>query len=104
MRQTGRRGLIFRFKLLWSGHPTRVPSLPRKGRGLRVEVGVPEARGGSASLADCEWRGVQAGSGGIDGGAESAMYRGKDGLVRTSGRHCEFDPADADGDDGADLE
>src|SRR5260370_686336 len=67
------------------------------------------ARGGSASLC---WSSVatgagrfrQAGSGGVDGGAENAMGRGKDGLVWTSGRHGEFDPADADGDEGADLE
>ncbi len=32
------------------------------------------------------------------------MCRGKDGLVRTAGRHGEPDPTNADGDESADLE
>src|SRR6266404_2734734 len=83
----------------------RAPSI-HAPEGTRVACGGgrAEARGGSASLVGRQWRGVRAGSGGVDCGAENAMGCGKDGLVRTSGRHGEFDPADADGDEGTDLE
>src|SRR5215472_14596987 len=74
--------------------------------GTRVACGCGRAgtQGGWASLAGRQWRRVRAASSGVDSGAESTMGRGKGGFVRTSGRHSEFDPADANGDEGANLE
>jgi hypothetical protein len=44
------------------------------------------------------------GSGGVVGIAEGAMRRGKNRLVGTARRDGEFDAADADRNEGADLE
>jgi hypothetical protein len=44
------------------------------------------------------------GSSGVESAAEGMMRPGKDVLVGTAGRHGELDPADADGDEGTDLE
>src|SRR5260370_12912703 len=81
---------------------TRSESGP-KWRGLRVGVDAPGRAAAQHRFAGRQWRRVRAGSGGVDG-AEDSMGRGKDGLVRTAGRHGEFDPADADADGGADLD
>src|SRR5713101_8138172 len=72
-------------------------------RGLRVGVGAP-GRGGPARALSSAWRGNAGCSGGVESGAASAMRGGKDGLIGTAGCHGEFDPADADGDKGANLE
>jgi hypothetical protein len=57
-------------------------------RGLRVAVGALKRRSDDRRHARRPWS-----SGGIEGGAKSAMRRGKDILVGTAGGHGELDPA-----------
>src|SRR5262245_46567654 len=74
---------------------------------LRCVVARHEGEGGRAETfleqqRRCR-RGVR-GSAGVEGGGKRAMRGGKDGLVRTAGRHGELDAAHADGDKRADLD
>jgi hypothetical protein len=87
-------GLILCLRSARSAILARSESRRSRLHGLRVEMG---ARHCAVRLALSARR---FGSGGIEG----AMCRGKDGLVRTAGRHREPDPTNADGDESADLE